>query len=100
MFVKGAVSGDMIKARIIKSTSSYLVGRLEEIVIPSSVRADNSGKRCVDCTAPMSCGGCTYRNIKYEYELELKRDQVKAEFKKAGLPDVEVEQTVSTGEVY
>ena len=65
VFVKGAVTGDRVKTKIIKATSSYLVGRLEEIVISSPHRADGEGLRKTDCAAPQSCGGCIYRNIKY-----------------------------------
>ena len=40
VFVKGAVTGDRIKTKIIKATSSYLVGRLEEFIVSSPHRAD------------------------------------------------------------
>ena len=58
VFVKGAVTGDRVKTKIIKVTSSYLVGRLEEIIISSPHRADGEGLRKGDCNAPQSCGGC------------------------------------------
>ena len=96
VFVKGAVTGDRIRTKIIKVTSTFLVGRLEEIVVRSPNRADGEGLRKNDCDAPNSCGGCIYRNIKYEHELELKRDYVKHAFRKAGLPDVEVSDTAHT----
>ena len=99
VFVKGAVTGDRVRAKIIKVSSSFLVGRLEEIVVSSKNRADGTGIRRSDCGAPQSCGGCVYRNIKYEHELELKRDYVKNAFRKAGLPDVEVEDTAYTERV-
>ena len=99
VFVKGAVTGDRVKTKIIKATSSYLVGRLEEIVISSPHRADGEGLRKTDCAAPQSCGGCIYRNIKYEHELELKRDYVKNAFRKAGLPDAKVLDTAHTERV-
>ena len=99
VFVKGAVTGDRVKTKIIKATSSYLVGRLEEIVISSPHRADGEGLRKTDCAAPQSCGGRIYRNIKYEHELELKRDYVKNAFRKAGLPDAKVLDTAHTERV-
>ena len=99
VFVKGAVTGDVVKTKIIKTASSYLVGRLEEIITSSPHRADGEGLRQSDCKAPQSCGGCIYRNIKYEHELALKRDYVKNAFRKAGLPDVKVLDTAHTGKV-
>ncbi len=99
VFVKGAVTGDRVEAKVIKVASSYAVARLERIIERSPERFDGTGLREAECTAPLSCGGCTYRNIKYEHELILKRDYVKNAFRKAGLFDVEVEDTAHTGRV-
>ncbi|MBQ4091241.1 MAG: 23S rRNA (uracil(1939)-C(5))-methyltransferase RlmD [Clostridia bacterium] len=99
VFVSGAVTGDVVTAKIIKATSSYLVGRLESIDMRSKHRADGEGLRQDTCTAPNSCGGCVYRNIKYEHELKLKRDYVKNAFRKAGLPNVCVLDVAHTGKV-
>lgn len=99
VFVKGAVTGDRIRAKIIKTASSFLVGRIEEIITSSPHRADGEGLRKADCKAPQSCGGCIYRNIKYEHELAIKRDYVKNAFRKAGLGDVEVRDTAHTERV-
>lgn len=92
VFVKGAVTGDTVRASVIKENKSFLVGRLEEIVTPSPFRAERD-----DCTAPLSCGGCVYRHVTYEHEKQLKRDYVKNAFVKAGLGEVRVLDTVSTG---
>ena len=99
VFVKGAVTGDRILAKIIKVTSSFLVGRLEKILVSSPNRMDGKGLRQKDCKAPQSCGGCVYRNITYEHELVLKQDYVKNCFRKAGLPDVKVLETAHTARV-
>ena len=99
VFVKGAVTGDRVMAKIIKVTSSFLVGKLEKILESSPNRFDGEGMRFVECKAPQSCGGCIYRNIKYEHELILKRDYVKNAFRKAGLSDVEVLETAHAGRV-
>ncbi len=99
VFVKGAVTGDRVLAKIIKVASSFLVGKLERILISSPNRLNGEGLRQKECTAPNSCGGCVYRNIKYEHELVLKRDYVKFAFKKAGLPEVTVLDTAHTERV-
>ena len=99
VFVKGAVTGDRVRAKIIKVSSTFLVGKLEEILVSSPDRMNGDGLRKKDCAAPASCGGCVYRSIKYEHELALKRDYVKNAFRKAGLPDVEVTDTAHTERV-
>ena len=85
VFVKGAVTGDVVRAQIIKRTTSYLVGRLTEIVTPSILRETEEF-----CTAPEACGGCVYRHIRYEAELDSKHERVKQAFRRAGLSDVTV----------
>ncbi len=92
VFVRDAVSGDEVEAKIIKVAKSYLVARIESIVKPSAVRCES------DCTAA-GCGGCVYRHVTYEHELEIKRDYVKNAFRKAGLSDVEVLPVRHTGEL-
>lgn len=94
VFVRGAVTGDMIKCKIIKENKSYLVGKLTEIVSPSPHRITEGV-----CTAPESCGGCVYRHIDYAYELELKRGMVREAFRRAGLADVAVGEVRSTGKI-
>ena len=93
VFVRGAVSGDRVRAKVIKVNKSFAVARLEEIITPSPDRIDGF------CSSPLSCGGCVYRHISYERELELKRGYVSAEFAKAGLPDVNILPVLSTGDV-
>ena len=91
VFVQGAVTGDVVKARIIKVNKSYLVARIEELLQPSAYRDDGDL-----CTA-RGCGGCVYRHVRYEHELELKREYVRGAFRKVGLADVVIEDVRSTG---
>ena len=95
VFVSGAVRGDRIRAKVIKVNKSFAVARLVEILSPSDIRIDAD-----PCTAPLSCGGCVYRHITYAEELKLKREYVQNAFRKAGLPEVTVLPTRSTGNVY
>ena len=94
VFVKGAVTGDRIETEIIKVTKNYLVGRLIQVISPSPFRSETTF-----CDAPMSCGGCVYRNIGYDYELKIKEGYVRGAFDKAGLSDVTVLPTLSAGNV-
>ncbi len=94
VFVRGAVTGDIVEAKIIKVNSKYYVGRLEKLVEPSKNRAEERF-----CDAPEACGGCIYRHITYAHELELKRNYVENAFRKSGLPEVTVDPVLSAGEL-
>jgi 23S rRNA (uracil1939-C5)-methyltransferase len=88
VFTPGTVTGERVEVKIIKITKGYLVGKLQRIILESPLR--DSGNIC---TAPATCGGCAYRFITYEHELELKKQNVKSEFDKVGLRDVAVIDT-------
>ena len=92
VFVRGAVTGDRIKAKIIKVNAKFAVARLEEILERSTYRINE----CF-CNVSESCGGCVYRHITYEHEKELKWNYVKHAFIKAGLPNVVINTVHSTG---
>ena len=94
VFVKGAVSGDLVESEIIKVNKSFLVGRLCSVVTPSPYRMQEDF-----CHAPLACGGCVYRHITYTHEQELKRNYVQNCFKKAGLQSVNVLPVISPSEV-
>ncbi len=93
VFVKGAVTGDVVKATIIKRTPSYAVGRLVEVVEPSPIRATEAY-----CNAPEACGGCVYRHLRYEDELDSKHRRVVRAFRQAGLSEVTILPVRSTGQ--
>ena len=96
VFVKGGVSGDKVSATVIKITKSFAVAKLEKIISPSPYREDADSA----CTEKLSCGGCVFRGIKYSHELEKKREYVRSAFTKAGIPDAEILDVVSTDKVY
>ena len=93
MFVRDAVTGDLLDARIIKVNKSYLIAKIERMIEPSALRATEGV-----CTAA-GCGGCVYQHITYEHEANLKRDYVENAFRKAGLFDVRVGELRHTGEL-
>jgi 23S rRNA (uracil1939-C5)-methyltransferase len=94
VFVKGAVSGDTVEAKIIKVNKSFAVGKLESIVSPSEHRMKEEF-----CNAPNACGGCVYRHVTYPHELEMKKKYVENAFRKVGLPEVRVDEVMSTGDM-
>ncbi|MBQ8398784.1 MAG: 23S rRNA (uracil-5-)-methyltransferase RumA, partial [Clostridia bacterium] len=62
VFVAGAVTGEKIRAKVIKDGGSYYVARREELLYLSEFRREKS------CDAFPSCGGCAFCHIDYEYE--------------------------------
>lgn len=94
VFVKGTAPEDRIRAKVIKVSKSYAVAKLTEIITPSPYRAKSD-----PCAAPLACGGCVYRHVTYEHELDIKTETVKSAFRRAGLSDVKIADTVSTGKV-
>lgn len=70
VFVPHTAVGDFIEARIIKVKSSYLVGKIENILAPSEDRVEP------DCKISDKCGGCVFRHISYSAELKIKQKQV------------------------
>lgn len=93
IFVRDAVTDDVLDARIIKVNKSYLIAKIERMIEPSALRATEGV-----CTAA-GCGGCVYQHIQYEHEAALKRDYVQNAFRKAGLSDVRVGELRHTGEL-
>lgn len=85
VFVNGAVTGDIVEAKIIKVTKNYYVARLHRIITPSENR-----DIAEFCRAPESCGGCVYRHLTRECELEMKKKHIEGLFKKAGLDDINI----------
>ncbi|MBR6557644.1 MAG: 23S rRNA (uracil(1939)-C(5))-methyltransferase RlmD [Clostridia bacterium] len=90
VFVPGGVTGDTVIGKIIKVTKSYAVARIEEILSPSPYRTTER-----NCRYHKRCGGCIYRNISRDYELEIKRNTVISSLRRAGISDISVEETVT-----
>ena len=83
-FIKDGVAGDRGDVRIIKSASSYCVGKWESLIAPSGLRRDPI------CAAYPACGGCAFGRIDYAEEAKIKTDFVRRTFDRAGLSDVEI----------
>ena len=70
VFVPSAAVGDRVKIKILKLAKNYAFGKIEEIIEKSENRI------CVDCEIAGKCGGCSFRHITYNSELEFKRKRV------------------------
>lgn len=89
VFVPMTAVGDLIEAKIVKVLKQYAFGIVERILSPSPDRIDN------DCPVYRQCGGCSLRHIRYEAELDIKRRQVEACFRRIGGIDLTVERILS-----
>lgn len=88
VFVDGAAVGDLLKMHIIKVKSSYAVGKIVRIIKPSKHRITP------DCPVYDRCGGCSYRHIRYEQELEVKRQRVEDALRRIGGLDISVDEII------
>ena len=67
VFVHGALRGEKCRVLILKTLKSVAFAKVLEVIEPSSERITP------DCPYFPRCGGCTYRHIRYEEELRLKK---------------------------
>ena len=78
LFVKDALIGDVIRAKIIKLKKNYGYGRLMEILTPSPSRVE------ARCPQARACGGCQIQPLAYEKQLEYKENKVKELLERVG----------------
>lgn len=78
VFVPSAAKGDVISCRIVKVLKNLCYGIVEEIITPSPDRQDRG------CEVKKACGGCIFRHISYESELDIKNNIVRNAFIRLG----------------
>ena len=71
VFVKDAVAGDLVRARIVKVKKHYAYARLEELLSPGADRVEPR------CPCARSCGGCQIQELSYSAQLRLKERKVR-----------------------
>ncbi len=84
VFVPFAALHDTVEIVIIKSAKNYAVGKILNVIVPSSHRVE------CDCEAFGKCGGCSFRHITLDEEQRIKTDGVRDVMKRIGGIDVEV----------
>ena len=85
-FVKGALTGDKIRAGVMKLKSSYGYARLIEVLEPSPWRTEPR------CHVAGPCGGCTLQHLDYQKQAEYKQKHVKNCLERiGGLKDIPME---------
>lgn len=71
LFVKDAIIGDTVEAKIVKNKKNYAYARLEKVLSPSPFRVQPV------CRFHRQCGGCQLQAMSYERQLIFKQDKVK-----------------------
>ena len=78
LFVKDAMIGDEIKAKVTKVNKSYGFGRVEEVIKASEYRVEPR------CPIARPCGGCQLQEMDYRRQLEFKERKVYEHLKRIG----------------
>ncbi|MDE5893324.1 MAG: 23S rRNA (uracil(1939)-C(5))-methyltransferase RlmD, partial [Acetatifactor sp.] len=71
LFVKDAVVGDVVEARITKAKKQYAYARLEKVLTSSPFRIQPK------CPYHRQCGGCQIQALSYDKQLEYKQQKVR-----------------------
>ena len=78
LFVKGAVVGDVIEAKILKAKKTYGYAKIEKILQPSEYRVEPV------CPVAGRCGGCQLQSMSYASQLAWKERKVKGCLERIG----------------
>lgn len=78
LFVKDAVVGDQVRARVTKTKKSYGYGRVMQVLAPSPDRV------APRCPVAGPCGGCQLQSLSYERQLLFKEEKVRSQLKRIG----------------
>ncbi len=78
LFVRGAVPGDRVLARVTRRKKTHGEARVLEIVAPSPRRVP------FRCEHSAECGGCEWQTLSYEAQLEFKQQQVVESLQRLG----------------
>lgn len=90
-FVKGGVPGDVLKTRRLRSKKSYSENLLLEVEKASENRIDPP------CNYFDDCGGCSWQNMPYNYQLDWKKRHVEdAFFRQFKFEDIEIKEVLNS----
>ena len=95
VFVPETAVGDKLLVRILKITKNAAYGKKEKLLVPAHCRIANH------CSAFPKCGGCDFRHISYEEELQFKYSRVTEALKRIGglslIPDEIIPSSTTVG---
>lgn len=71
LFVKDAIVGDTVEAKIVKNKKNYAFARLEKVISPSPCRVEP------ECAFHRQCGGCQLQALSYQEQLNFKQKKIR-----------------------
>ena len=78
LFIKDAIIGDVVEAKVMKAKKNYGYARLMKILTPSEYRVE---PRCVFARR---CGGCQIQEMSYESQLAFKEQKIRGNLERIG----------------
>lgn len=75
VFVKGMIVDEVADVKIIAEKKNYSIGIIDKLIEKSKYRIES------DCPVSYKCGGCDFRYIDYDYQLNLKKNILDNTFK-------------------
>lgn len=78
LFIKDAVVGDKVRAKVIKAKKNYGYARLMEVLEPSPDRVEPR------CSCARQCGGCQIQALSYQRQLQFKEEKVRNVLERIG----------------
>lgn len=90
VFVPNSAVGDKLDVLVVKVLKKYCFGKIMEIITPSKDRQE------IDCPVFMKCGGCCYRHITYDAELEIKEQKVRDAINRIAGLDIKINPIVGS----
>lgn len=77
-FIKDAVVGDYVEAKVMKANKNYGFAKLVNVITPSIHRVEPK------CIIANKCGGCQLQYVSYEEQLRFKENKVKNNLERIG----------------
>lgn len=87
-FIKDAIVGDVVQAKVTKAKKTYAYARVEKVLSSSPFRVEPK------CTFHRQCGGCQIQAMDYAKQLEFKEKKVRNNLIRIGGFDTELIDSV------
>lgn len=95
LFIKDAIIGDVVEAKLMKVKKNYGYARLINLVTPSPYRVEPK------CPVYRQCGGCQIQALDYQEQLKFKERKVRGNLERiGGFKDIPMEPIMGMEEPY
>ena len=78
LFIKDAVIGDVVEAKVMKAKKNYGYARLMKVITPSEYRVEPK------CAFARKCGGCQIQEMSYDRQLVFKDQKIRGNLERIG----------------